>query len=460
MPSIKKRGDSYLIKVSCGYDINGKQDRKFMTWKPDPNMTEKQIEKELNRQATLFEEKCRTGQFLSGNIKFADFAAIWMERYAIPQLREKTIARYNDLLIRINQGLGHIHLDNLQPQHLMAFYENLNQDHIRKDTKYVSKKKDFKAYLKTKGLNKTALAQKAGVCISVVDGITQGKNISPTSKDKICLALGEKSEDLFKPVNDKNGLSGKTIQHHHRLISSILSTAVQWQVIPSNPCQRIRAPKVQYKEVKYLEEDEAVRLMQLLEEAPIKYRCAIYLDLCTGLRRGELCGLEWSDFNFDNGLVDIQRSSLYLAKKGIFEDDTKTASSRRSMKLPESVISMLKTYKTWQNSQRLALGDKWQDSDRVFTTWDGTPIHPDTLTAWFSKFAAEHGFEGITLHSLRHTNASLQIASGVPIRTVSGRLGHAQTSTTTNIYAHAIRSADAAAAEALEDILNPKKKIR
>lgn len=460
MAMIKKRGDSYLIKVSCGYDLNGKQDCKFMTWKPDHKMTEKQIEKEVNLQAALFEEKCRTGQYINGNIKFADFAELWMERYAIPQLRAKTVARYKDLLIRINQGIGHIRLDRLQPQHLLAFNKSLAQGSIRKDMKFAPQK-DFKAYLKEKGLTKTALAQKAGVSISVLNALTQGKNITPDSKDRICLALGEKGEDLFKPIENKNSLADKTIQHHHRLISSILSTAVEWQVISSNPCQRVRAPKVQRKEAKYLDEDEAVKLMELLDkEAPIKYRCAIYVDLCTGLRRGELCGLEWSDFDFNKNLVDIQRSSLYLAEKGIFEDDTKNFSSQRVIKLPVSVINMLKTYKKWQNNERLALGDKWQNSNRVFTAWNGSPIHPDTLTSWFSDFTKEHGFKGITLHSLRHTNATLQIASGVPIRTVSERLGHAQTSTTTNIYAHAVRSANAAAAEALEDILNPKKKIK
>ena len=88
----------------------------------------------------------------------------------------------------------------------------------------------------------------------------------------------------------------------------------------------------------------------------------------------------------------------------------------------------------------------------------GNPIHPDTVSGWFAKFIKKTDLPPVTLHSLRHTNATLLIANKADIRTVSQRLGHAQTSTTVNIYAHAIQSADAATAEVLDDILNPASK--
>ena len=119
---------------------------------------------------------------------------------------------------------------------------------------------------------------------------------------------------------------------------------------------------------------------------------------------------------------------------------------------------MLKEYRAWQNQERLKVGDQWKDSDRVFTRWNGTPFRPDTLTNWFSDFVKRSGLPPVTVHSLRHTNATLLISSGTNLRTVSARLGHSQTSTTANIYAHAIQSADAAAAEALNDILQPLQK--
>ena len=101
MATVVKRNNAYRITVSCGYDMTGKQIRKTMTWKPEPNMTAKQIEKEVQRQATLFEERCLKGQVLDENIRFAEFAEIWMKDRK-NDLRPRTYARYESLLPRIN----------------------------------------------------------------------------------------------------------------------------------------------------------------------------------------------------------------------------------------------------------------------------------------------------------------------------------------------------------------------
>lgn len=113
MATIKERGGSYRITVSCGYDSGGKQIRKSFTWKPKPNMTKRQIEKEAKRQAVLFEEKCRTGQFLDGNITLSDFSERWFKEYAEKQLRNRTVTRYRELMQRIAPALGHIKLSKL-----------------------------------------------------------------------------------------------------------------------------------------------------------------------------------------------------------------------------------------------------------------------------------------------------------------------------------------------------------
>lgn len=102
--------------------------------------------------------------------------------------------------------------------------------------------------------------------------------------------------------------------------------------------------------------------------------------------------------------------------------------------------------------------DPWQDSGKVFTTWDGRPIHPDTVSGWFHDFIKRHNLPEATVHSLRHTNATLMIANGTDIKTVSKRLGHATVTTTGNIYTHAIKTADERAAETLDDLFQPAKK--
>ncbi len=452
MATIKKRGNSYLIRVSCGYDMQGKQIVHSMTWKPEAGMTVKQMEKEVQRQAVLFEEKCKSGLYLSNNIRFADFAEKWLTDYAEKQLKAKTIAPYKDLLKRINQAIGHIKLNQLQPIHLLRFYDNLAEDNIRNDIKYKPCPHFYEVATNT-NLTKTALAQKATISINTLNQAYKGKNISYLSASKIANALNYKIEFLFEKDSQNTKLSPKTIQHYHRLISSILQTAVQWQVIPYNPCERIKPPKVEQKESRFLNDVEVLELFHCLDKEAIQYKTLITLLVYTGMRRGEILGLKCSDIDFNTQTINIQRAVLYLPNKGIFEDSTKTSSSQRIIKVADTALQLLKEYKKGQNIQRLQCGDQWHNLNYIFTSWNGKPMHPDSLTAWFKKFITKYNLPSVSIHSLRHTNASLLIANGVNITTVSKRLGHATTATTTKIYAHAIQSADEAAYNTLQNIL-------
>ena len=457
MPTITKRSDTYRITVSCGYDLNGKQIRRTMTWTPEPGMTRRQTEKELDRQAVLFEERCRTGQVLNGNIKFADFAERWFKDYAEKQLWPTTVARYHVLMPRINAAIGHIRLDKLQPHHLMQFYNNLAETGVREDMRYQSTV-DFKALLKSRGMTKREFAKQANLSVYVLDSMTRGDKVSATSAHKIASTLKLPLDKVFRPAEGKDTLAVSTILHHHRLISSMLSTAVKWQLIFSNPCSRVVLPKNKRKEAVYLDEDQAAQLLHALEGESLQYQVIVKMLLYTGMRRGELCGLEWKDIDFERAVISVRRSSLYLSGKGVFEDETKNETSERCMKVSDDVIAMLRIWRAEQAKERLRLGDQWQDNDRLFTAWNGAPIRPDVITAWFHKFVTKNGLPPIHVHSLRHTNATLIIAAGTNLTTVAARLGHANTTTTSKIYAHAIKSADQAAAEALQDILHPVRK--
>ena len=456
MATIRKRGNSYQIRVSCGYNVKGEQITKTTTWTPAPKMTKKQIEKELERQAVLFEEKCRTGVYLDGNIKLSDFAEKWLADYGQKQLKAETYYVYTLMLKRINAALGHIRIDRIQPHHLLEFYNNLSETGIREDTKY-RPAKDFNMVIKSKNITQKSLAESAGVCISTIRACIRNKNISKRSADKISAAL--KDNSLFSPCDTGKRLSGETILHYHRFLSSMLSTAVEWQLIPSNPCDRVKAPKTERKESSYLDETQAAELIKCLDNEPLRYRAIIMLLLYSGMRRGELCGLTWDDIDFEHDLISITKSNLYLPGKGIFEDSTKNRASERIIKVPQDMTALLKEYKKEQAENRLMLGDKWQESGKVFTTAYGAPIHPDTITSWFHKFIKKNSLPKIHIHSLRHTNATLLIAGGTNIRTVAKRLGHSTPTTTGNIYAHAIKSADEMAAEMLADILKPSKMI-
>ncbi len=457
MASVTKRNDTYIIRVSLGYDASGKQIQKFKTWKPQKSMTAKQIKRELERQKVLFEEKCRTGQYMDGNIRFSDFVDYWLEEYAKKQLRSETLTVYQDLLTRVLPAIGHIKLDKLQPRHLMEFYNNLQEDGIRLDTRYIAKV-DVRNLLKSQKLTQKALSDVSKLSLHTIQAFANNRNISPKSAKQISTALGIPIEDLFTPIETNGGkLSQGTINKYHRVLSSILEKAVKWQIILYNPCQRVDAPKIGNKETTYLDDNQTIELIKCLDTEPLRYRAMIITLLYTGMRRGELCGLEWSDVDFKNNLIDINKSSLYTVNIGIYDDTTKNESSKRVIKIPPVVIDILKQHKKEQNAERLKLGDKWTDTNKIFTQLNGKPIHPDTITGWFGTFLKRHNLPPIHIHSLRHTNATLLIASGVDLRTVSKRLGHSNMSTTANIYTHAIKSADERASQMLDDILSLKK---
>jgi integrase len=249
------------------------------------------------------------------------------------------------------------------------------------------------------------------------------------------------------------GLSERTILHHHRILSVIFNTAVQWGILKENPVSRVKPPRVPKKKAPSYNEEQTAAMMDALEEEPLKYQAMVHLALATGLRRGEMMGLEWSDLDFEKGTLEVSRASQYLPRKGVFAKDPKNEESKRLIALPEATLRLLKTYKAEWNKQRLKVGDLWQNSDRLFVTWDGRPAHPDTPSSWFPEFLGRHGLPHLNFHGLRHTSASLLIYQGIDIKAVSSRLGHSRTSTTVDIYAHALRRADEAAADIMNSIV-------
>lgn len=458
MANIQKRGDTYRIRVSCGYDVEGKQITRSMTYKPEPGMTKKQIEKELERQAVLFEEKCQSGLYLGENIKFGDYALEWLQtnkgNYA-----PKTYLRYKVILDRVIPAIGHIKLKDLRPFHLQEFYRNLAEEGIKKNTG-AAFSESLEKYLCRKKIKKSVLARNAGIGEATVISACKGKNISLRSANAICEALNVDIKKLFTVKEEKSGLSDQTIKHHHRCISCILAQATREQLIQRNisRSEYMKAPRVQKKDVHYLDDHQAREFVELLmrNDTDIKTKTSLMLLVYSGMRLGELCGLEWIDIDFKNELIRIERASQYIPGYGIITKEPKNESSCRTIKLPRFLFNQLKEYKKWYDSQRLKMGGIWTDSNRLFIQENGKPIYPATVGLWLKKFRERNNLPYFTPHSLRHTNITLQIAAGVPIRQIAQRSGHSQTSTTTNIYAHAIQTADEMASHAIDDLLTPK----
>ncbi|MFT8890126.1 MAG: tyrosine-type recombinase/integrase [Ethanoligenens sp.] len=446
---------SYLIRVYVDETGTGHQIVKSMTWKPKPSMRPSAEEKELNKQAALFEEQVKNGLVtFGGSTRFADYAKEWIQA---EQIAPKTREGYQELLKRIIPAIGHIRLDKLQAHHLEAFYQNLTEAGINQRGKFAVSRK-LRGNLKELSLSYEALAKRVGISSATVSAAVNGKHIRVEKAVLICTALKMPLEDVFDVNTDVATLSGNTILHYHRLISAILAKAKRERLVPFNvAAEHTTAPKAHHKEAHYLDDKQArVFLDFLLEEPDIRIKTAFILLLFTGLRRGELCGLSWSDINFERHLVNIERASQYQIGKGVVEKSTKNDSSIRSIKIPAFVIEQLSTYRAWWNKQKLLYGESWHgEKERLFVQANGKPINPDTINFWMNRFLEQHQLEHITPHSLRHTFATLQIAAGVDIRTLQARTGHAQASTLVNIYSHAIKSAQEAASDALEDLLLP-----
>ena len=457
MATIQKRNNTYRITVSCGYDSSGKQIRKSTTYTPEPGMTAKQIEKEVSRQAVLFEERCRNGTYLDGSIKFADFAEKWFADHAKKQLKAKTIDGYRTLIKRINAAIGHMPLDKIKPFHLMEFYDNLSEQGIREDKRYIAAS-NFTAIMKEKKMTASQLSELANISLATVTSCRMGRPVMFKTAEAVSRVLEVDLSALFTPQDTDQKLTSNTILHYHRLIASIMSTAIHWQVLVSNPCSRVKPPRIERKEANYLDDVQTLHLLKCLSGEELKYQTMIKILVYSGVRRGELCGLKWTDIDFQNKLVTIERAILYTKEKGTYVDTPKNNSSNRVIKLPDEVFKLLQEYKLLYNANRVKAGDRWEDTGYIFTQWNGKPMYPGTISAWFGKFVKRHELPDISIHSLRHTNATLLIANGTDLRTVSKRLGHSNLSTTGNIYTHAIKTADEMAADVLQDVLNPKKK--
>jgi integrase len=451
-----KSGISYQITVSAGRS-GEKQVRHYKTYKPDPDMTQRQIEKELNRIAVEFESGIEQGYTLDNRQTFSQYAEYVISLKEKAGAKHRTIVRYRDLMKRINAAIGNIKLEKLRPQHLNAFYENLGEPGIREGADKAIPKTDLRAFLSKEGFTRQTVATAAHIAPMTVTVATQGKRISLESANAISKVFNRKTDELFKIERDLEPLSTKTIVEYHRLISTVLAQADKEMLVPYNAATKATPPKLEKNEAKFFEIEEVERIRDCLENEPIKWRTATHLLLITGCRRGEVVGLKWSKVDWEHNQIKIDRALLYSADCGVYEDSTKT-STTRFIKLPEETMLLLKAYKKWYTEQRLKNADRWQNSGYLFVQDDGKPMNPDSLTDWLAKFSKKYNLPDVHPHKFRHTMASILYFNGINSISISKRLGHAKVSTTTDIYSHIMKQADEASSDCIANVvLRPKK---
>lgn len=430
MASIRKRENSFQVTVSLGYDAKMNKITDCTTFKPNlytekgNKKSDKTLRKEAEAFARDFEKEVKEGGRVTGDkITFSQYYNDWKEKYAKNNLEATTIEGY-DLQIngKVMKEIGHLKMSDIYPLTIQNLYDKLQ----------------------------------------------------------------------------KNGISAATISKIHNILSGLFKIARKWRIIKHNPCEDVFKPKAEYKaeNVNCWTLEQAQTFLELIKTPlPIKYKDrkrksntgAFYdvkgyteyrrLDLqyivmfeiliFCGLRRGELIALEWKDFSYKDKSLSINKSTAFINGKMI---DKSTKGHRiRQAPLPQFLSDDLLHLKQQQKEYMLTLGDKWHgfrdDSQKIFIQHDGKQMY---LSTPYNKFKSvinmcnqaitqeDRKLPQITLHGLRHTNATLLISENTDVRTVSSLLGHQQTSTTMNIYAHSLHKKELEAVDTLDKIINKK----
>ena len=451
-----KTGTTYRITVYSGFDTQGKRIRHRMSYKPTPGMTVRQTEKAVQRAAADFERSIEQGYALDNRQTFAEYAAYVVELKERSGVRATTLDRYRGLLERINAAIGHIKLQDIRPQHLNAFYKNLAEPGLRAGGGSATAKIDLAKYLKQHKISRASIAEKAGISASTVGVAVKGEPVKVEKAAAISQALGKRTEELFTVQRDMNPLSDKTVLEYHRLISTILNQAEKEMLVPYNAAAKATPPKVERHDPNYFQPDQIAAILEALEEEPLKWQLITHLMIVTGCRRGEIMGLQWDKVDFDHNRVKIDKSLVSSESKGIYLGNTKT-SDIRYLNLPRETMELLRQHKREQLRLQLANGDRWVNTGFVFTQDNGEHMNPDSITGWLKAFSARNGLPHINPHAFRHTVASVLLANGTDIVTVSKQLGHASVNTTESFYSHIIEENKAKASECIAEVLLRKK---
>ena len=453
-----KSSPSYRIQVKMKDKGSGKLNVYSTTWRPPAGLTQKQMEREVVIYADKYESELKMSltapgaEGISPDITLGEYANWWLERRK-DELSASYYVNCQTAIKDIAASIGGYKLRELNPTIIQRFYDQL--DKKEKTVTTVTAKPELREAMQEAKMGFRKLRFEMDFNCCTLTAALAGKTISLEYAERLAACLGRSTTSLFNVTKRKEPYAYETMHKIKRTLRAILSHAKKQRLINDNyaSADYIYFPKRPSKEIDYMNDEDAKKFYAAADAYPdIRYKAAAMILLLTGMRRGELCGLEWSNIDFKEATITIERSVTTVAGIGVVDKEPKTESSKRMIAISDKLLSVLTEYKAWYDQYRFDMGDRWKETDRLFIAECGAQIYPGTVYTWVHKVCDAAGLPHRTVHSLRHTNITMQIAAGVPLVTVAGRAGHARTSTTTDIYSHFLKSSDKTAAEKLEQM--------
>ena len=385
----QKPNGTYLVRISCGRDImTGKQILRGRIFKPSkPDLNQERFQKELN-------------EFIE------DFTAELQCERNRKKPENKIVSDFAKEYLSIQKT-------SLSPASY-AFYQTIIEKHI-----------------------------------IPMFGRMRLRDIKTYHVQDFILRLNSLPRSDGKPGH----ISPSTVKRYTSVLRSMLTMAYKMYYMDDDVglSRRLTFPKECYQEVDVFTIEETKAILAAAKTEPINIRLLIEITLFTGMRRGEIIGLKWSDINFDKQCLSVKRSIYKPKGEKSIEKEPKSHSSFRTIAIPNRLCETLKEYKKNQEEYSLSLA-AWKNLDYVFTDDIGNVMNPQTPTKQFSHFLARHDIRHLKFHCLRHTSATILLSNGCDIKTVSARLGHSSIDTT-NIYVHMLESVDRNAAMTFDSFI-------
>ena len=426
MASIRKRGNTFQITVSLGFDTEGKQIVQTTTYRPEAR-TEKAIEKEVKEYARDFEKKVKAGKYLTGEkTTFQEVTKLWLSDCAADTLTDHGEKYLDRIKKYAYPAFGTAKISSITTIQIQALINSMRESGLAPKT-----------------IHYTITAINAVFRYAYRLRIIQE---NPCTRDRIQLPKLKQDNEIhyFTPDQAIRFLDYMKLPYE-KTVKAHTSTGADGKprMIP------------EYKEMICV---------------PLQHQLFFTLAIYGGFRRGELGALTWEDVNYKDHTITISKA-IARRKGGQVIKDPKTEHGNRTVTLPASCFEMLRHWQTEQLKYRFKLGTAWQgnkdlDKSYIFIQDNGSMIDISSVRKRFLSIVRRYNEQcekekreadklpEIRVHDLRHTCATLLLANDCDIATISQRLGHSKVSVTLDIYSHPLPENDKAAADILERVLS------